>query len=1694
MAEIVNISYIGSGNESQNYNQKDNSLITNSFIYTKFGDPNDTIEFFINDLNGTLIDKVYNANEYIPSPSINPSTELYSSITLDPQKDLASRGFTRGSLNIQYNFLRNLFNSSYGKFYWIKEISTSRTEIKLASQNISNTEILSGFNQYQAYILNLNYFNDFYLNFGNNQHIIAINVAYTEDADGAYLLIKLYEPLPSNFDVKDQLWIVEKIAESSTYNVDIQVEAATIVEQNVLRGPNFNVNLSEQVGQSTPYYSYSGLITSPISSSYQKMMSYYQDKAININVDYSDFSNFIHFSSATSRIENFVTKVANIENYNYQIGQQLLISGGISNPTISSSVLTLQNSIDSITKNFDIYEYYLYYASSSYAWPKLTSTQPYSLYSVTSSQAINWLGSTSIVPTATTHSILFSASYYDQTNKDLLANTIPQYLLDDANNEPYITFVNMIGQSFDNIWLYYKDVTNRFDATNNPNTGISLDLVADALMGLGLNLYTNTNISDNLYYSMFGINADGSLLPPTGSEVISTYVTSSIATIGANQLQKEIYKRLYHNLPYLYKTKGTRECVNAITNIFGIPKNILTINEFGGNSISNTGVGLEIINDDYKISNYTGISELTGSLLNPNVTLQVFNKDTRHNYKDLEFGFTPSFEINSYIASSSYFTSSIDQYIGDPNAQYSASYPALDQLEREVFGGVNYEHSAYEYIRLLKYYNNSIFKMIKDFVPARSNISTGFIAKSHYLERNKYARHEPIAEQENNFSESIDIISISATDAPEIQSSTQFYETIETVSGSVVINHEFAWEKYTGEFGGTTIEATTGYFDQNEMSSIPTPWTSSVSGATQMYSTYNQGALFQNFTHAVPSKIVTEAEYNNQNTPVNFSNLLSQSKCENCKREMCYSYIVANNKNENIAITYQDCNNLFVSTAIPASGSITMCAKPDTLSADTTLNFEYLSSSVYNICGATYTTDYYTQDCRNVTITNLTTNIKGLSYYDCTGSLHNVTLPGPSTTIFCMDPSRLVVPSGLSSSVGSYCSPPLGANAVTCSYLLKVSVQASTAGVVNYVLCDGTPGSSIVDNDDPISGHTIGIRQCIRQNTLILPPGVSNPVYDNGSLGYCGYYYDVVRYTGSRDLAEIQDYNYYRQSSVNSKYNGAKSVSSKYNIYTTGDDSYGSNPAADYYVDYIGLFTEVESSLYFPDRMTAKMAYMADLSGGLQELNLQNNNWVYFQNIYKNNDIATIKQFDATKYSNQRYLDRNIDIIESGYSYRPYYYRATADGHECFDTNLSENLGASGSSYTKIAWNAYYSRMYNSISTPGPTSSILQSYPIVPFSGSDSCPPASNWWEINLWIGGSTNSIIYGNPDNLTAYTSGTVPTFTGGFGNGRFKTGSYYTVPYDGYYKITSDFVFKKNDTLGDLSGSFVFEIIDGGTGSISSIFSSGFAQGTLIGSANTYVSAAPDANATPYELAFETSAYLTANSKIFYRLKTNYSSQNITYPNQGIYLEPWSNIVFQGVNADSTLCRDTTLITNAIFESGSVTTCSFDLTLNTDRFFNSDSTYTPAYTDYYLPYTSSLYAQYGDVTYTMQPEVGDTIYMYYSSSIAATGSVGSLKPLQFYVYKIDSGSIGTHRFWVSPNLPGYLNSSNINQYNKVVFTKRVPDETNIIFQGTKRPGQTSFGFVIPNNINPDIQKNINSLQATIQSQLLSAQGSLGM
>lgn len=831
-----------------------------------FGDSNDRVELFLYDVNGNLLSSTYDYRGYTPYQIIDPVTQKFDKILIDPVADAKSLGFDRGAFNIQYEFHKNLFNSSDLRRFWIKEISPSRTELKLSSQTISNTDIINGFNQYQAYISLKNYYPDFYLNFGNNDQLIAINATTVTDDSGTYLLVKLYEPLPFDYDVKTQLWIYDDISESVSYNIEIQIQAEVTSTENSLRGPNYNIRINEKNTQTTPYYSYASLIASPITSSYRQLASYYQDKAISINVDYSNFENFIHFSSATERINNFVYKLSLLENYNTQIVSQSQIIG---NSTVKSdTITTLQGSVSNIVENFDTYEYYLYYASESFAWPKYNSTKPYQNVSVTSSIALNWLGSETTFPSQYTASLLYSASLYDDTNKDLLRGSIPQYLLDDSNNAPYVTFVDMIAQHFDNIWIYYKDVTNRFNATNDPFTGISMDMVSDALKGLGMELYTNTNVSNNVYYDLFGYNEDGTLLPPTGSEKISTYVTSSLPTgsMGSKQIQQEIYKRIYHNLPYLLKSRGTQRAIKALISIYGIPSNVLTVNEFGGyNRYSVDGVN-EINNN--KITGVTSSLYLSSSLLSPYTTLQYYQNDNRLNSTNIEVGFSIADVLNDNITSSlGYF--SIDNLIGNPNDQYSSSYAPLVSASNAYFSSYTQPHSVWEYIRLIKYFNNSLFKTIKDFVPARANVSTGIIVKSHMLERNKYARHEPSASIDN-ISQSIDMLTLSAEPGNMISGSTEWNIDRVTPLGLVPFTSSQGVEKLTGEFGGTTITATNG----NELSQVEN--SNGTLGSIGPVSV-NLGALYQNVTGSVRSLKYFDLDYtSNQLTPINLG-LITQS-------------------------------------------------------------------------------------------------------------------------------------------------------------------------------------------------------------------------------------------------------------------------------------------------------------------------------------------------------------------------------------------------------------------------------------------------------------------------------------------------------------------------------------------------------------------------------------------------------------------------------------------------------------------------------------------------------------------------------------------------------------------------------------------------------------------------------------------------
>ena len=568
------------------YSTNDEALISSQLITSSFDPSTDYIEYIISTPNNSFQTVDYRYSDYhFPTNGTVISSSI-SDIIINPESDLVKKDFDNGEYDVYYNFYKNELNSSYdNQSFFIKSISSDRTEVVIRNIN-PNIDLISQVEVFKNSLFNnVLYFEDFYLNFGNNILTVANNIAI--DPTTFDIIINLYNPLPNNINVNNSLWIVTKIADSLAFNITFTPEAVTpTLLSFALRGPNFNLPTKDLINNSTPFITYNDLITSSLlSTQYSQLNNLMSSSGVEINIDYTDFSNFVHFSSAVQRIKNFQYKVIQISSSQAEIN---IINSSFSGYTTSSNVNILTNQINNIIDNFDRYEYYLYYDSGSYSWPKSTSTVPYTLYSPTSAQVITWLGNENL---NTPSGILGSASIYDDQNSDYLLYTIPEYLRDDPQNDPYELFIDMIAQNYDNIWIYYKDVTNLYQADNRLDYGISKDLVAEALRSFGIKLYQNNFSSNDLYSAFLGYGARNPLttnsLPVTansGQEYISTYITSSYdaSVMPLDDINKEVYKRIYHNLPYLAKTKGTIPGLRALINCFGVPDTILRISEFGG--------------------------------------------------------------------------------------------------------------------------------------------------------------------------------------------------------------------------------------------------------------------------------------------------------------------------------------------------------------------------------------------------------------------------------------------------------------------------------------------------------------------------------------------------------------------------------------------------------------------------------------------------------------------------------------------------------------------------------------------------------------------------------------------------------------------------------------------------------------------------------------------------------------------------------------------------------------------------------------------------------------------------------------------------------------------------------------------------------------------------------------------------------
>jgi hypothetical protein len=127
----------------------------------------------------------------------------------------------------------------------------------------------------------------------------------------------------------------------------------------------------------------------------------------------------------------------------------------------------------------------------------------------------------------------------------------------------------------------------------------------------------------------------------------------------------------------------------------------------------------------------------------------------------------------------------------------------------------------------------------------------------------------------------------------------------------------------------------------------------------------------------------------------------------------------------------------------------------------------------------------------------------------------------------------------------------------------------------------------------------------------------------------------------------------------------------------------------------------------------------------------------------------------------------------------------------------------------------------------------------------------------------------------------------------------------------------------------------------------------------------------------------------------------------------------------------------------------------------------------------TSSLYGEYGDVDYELSLNPYDIVVIHLSD-----GTYIEAKILEVY-----KASNRTHIVLDQTLSTFILTDINTNIYLKILFLKRVDDETNIYLVYPKRPGQTSYGFLIPNDLSVDVLANIDTITKQVKQKLLSDQ-----
>ena len=308
---------------------------------------NQRSEVHIYSFYGDYISGNHNAGYVIHDQSSN-------SLLVDVGTVFREAGIARGSYLIALNLFQDVWGSFGTEPVLVKEISPDRTEIHFQVQK----SFLGQYQEFQSKVQELSasdILNNLVVNFGFNRIHKITNIKFDETS----VYIRLYNPIDDVIVNKTKCWFDYEV-------IDPYIDALIATKElanstyTILRAPNYDIDSDIISSNGTEFKNWYEILGNNLDVQQRLIEGSISSSKIDLNIDYTDFSNFVFYSSATQRLNNFMYKLQQLEEYSSSIAIINTISGS-NTPFVSSSLAVNNRKVDQITSTFDLWEKWLYY-------------------------------------------------------------------------------------------------------------------------------------------------------------------------------------------------------------------------------------------------------------------------------------------------------------------------------------------------------------------------------------------------------------------------------------------------------------------------------------------------------------------------------------------------------------------------------------------------------------------------------------------------------------------------------------------------------------------------------------------------------------------------------------------------------------------------------------------------------------------------------------------------------------------------------------------------------------------------------------------------------------------------------------------------------------------------------------------------------------------------------------------------------------------------------------------------------------------------------------------------------------------------------------------------------------------------------------------------------------------------------------